>query len=440
VSYKAIVTKIQVRPHPNADRLQIGSCCGSQVIVGMETKNGDLGVFFPVDGQLSEEFCQANDLVARYDETGKKIGGQFFDEKRRVKAQSFRGVKSEGYWVPISYFDFVGPLDAQLIEGDVFSELLSLDGSKSTPICNKYMTPQTLLAKNSKSHQKMGRRKVDMPEHYDTENVRHHIHELREGDLITITRKLHGTSGRLGFIEVTRPAPNTRWNRIRAFFGRPAPAVAYYEQVIGTRRTVLFDDSNGYYGREQFRRDVVRGIALDKGEILYFEIVGYTENNRLVMQEQPIKDKGLQEVFGKTMRYSYGCEPGQCKLFVYRITRTDVNGNHIELPWEQVKHRCRQLGLEHVPEAEERFFFRATSKHDTIMAMLDEMVNGPPIHKDSITPMPEPLDPRHIQEGIVIRVDNDNGTKFFKLKSWLFLFLEGHIKDDDKYVDMEEAS
>ena len=84
--YNAIVTKIRVSDHPNADRLQIGHCCGSQVIVGLSVEDNELGIFFPCDGQLSEEFAAANDLVAYKDpETGANKGG-FFAANRRVRA------------------------------------------------------------------------------------------------------------------------------------------------------------------------------------------------------------------------------------------------------------------------------------------------------------------------------------------------------------------
>ena len=64
--YKAVVCKInEIRKHPNADRLQIATVAGGyEVIVDLDTKLEDLGVYFDTDGQLSDEFCKANDLYA----------------------------------------------------------------------------------------------------------------------------------------------------------------------------------------------------------------------------------------------------------------------------------------------------------------------------------------------------------------------------------------
>src|SRR6185369_6632315 len=97
--YEAIIAKLtNLRPHSNADRLQLATVQGNQVVVGLDYTEGTLGIFFPTDGQLSMEFATANDLIARRDETtGEKAGG-FFDQNRRVRCQRFRGEKSDGYW------------------------------------------------------------------------------------------------------------------------------------------------------------------------------------------------------------------------------------------------------------------------------------------------------------------------------------------------------
>ena len=52
MTYSAIVAHINTRPFPNADRLLLGTCLGNQVVVGLDTQDGELGVFFNADGQL----------------------------------------------------------------------------------------------------------------------------------------------------------------------------------------------------------------------------------------------------------------------------------------------------------------------------------------------------------------------------------------------------
>ncbi len=71
--YSAIVTKVLTRPHPNADKLQLATVTGMQVIVGLDVKDKELGVFFPSDGQLSNQFCELNDLYPRFDDQGNQL-------------------------------------------------------------------------------------------------------------------------------------------------------------------------------------------------------------------------------------------------------------------------------------------------------------------------------------------------------------------------------
>ena len=69
MAYVAYVTKLtNVRPHPNADRLQLGDCFGNTVCVNLDYVDGQLGVYFPTDGQLSAEFCEVNNLVRKKDD------------------------------------------------------------------------------------------------------------------------------------------------------------------------------------------------------------------------------------------------------------------------------------------------------------------------------------------------------------------------------------
>ena len=58
MAYCGYITRLKnVRKHSNADRLQLADCFGNTVIVSLDYTEGQLGVYFPVDGQLSERFC-----------------------------------------------------------------------------------------------------------------------------------------------------------------------------------------------------------------------------------------------------------------------------------------------------------------------------------------------------------------------------------------------
>lgn len=185
---QAIITRVKVRPHPNADKLQLAIAAGMQVVVGLDTKDGELGVFFDSNLALSPEFCKENDLYPRFDESGKKVGGGFFDPKNsRVRAQSFRGEKSYGYWCPISYLAFTGYDISTLNEGDQFDTLNDI------PICHKYIVPVKGGSQGQNKAKKATLRETAMMlMHYDTEQYKYQKDRIKIGDLLTITLKLHG--------------------------------------------------------------------------------------------------------------------------------------------------------------------------------------------------------------------------------------------------------
>ena len=89
--YSGYITTIKnVRPHPNADRLQLGECFGNTVCVSLDYTEGQMGVYFPTDGQLSMEFCKANNLLRLYDEEGHSIpGGGYMDPKTESESGAF---------------------------------------------------------------------------------------------------------------------------------------------------------------------------------------------------------------------------------------------------------------------------------------------------------------------------------------------------------------
>ena len=199
--YKATVLRIKnVRPHPNADRVQLATCHGNQVVVGLDAEEGHMGVYFPCDGQLSHEFCHANNLyrIADLNKFPKEKGGMF-DANRRVRAQKFRGEISDGFWVPLHQFGFiqVSGLD---VEGFEFDEWCGVH------ICNKYINPNTIVAsqQNKNKKEKAAKTSVMFKEHFDTEHFGKYLHEFNTNEQIVITEKLHGTSGRVAHVLIDR--------------------------------------------------------------------------------------------------------------------------------------------------------------------------------------------------------------------------------------------
>lgn len=94
-----------------------------------------------MDGQLSEDFANENNLVRKKDENGNNVGGYLEPDKRNIRALKLRGEKSDGLILPITvlakYTDITN-----LKDGD---QITVLDGRE---ICKKYI-PQN---NNNKPH------------------------------------------------------------------------------------------------------------------------------------------------------------------------------------------------------------------------------------------------------------------------------------------------
>lgn len=127
-----ITTLKGLRKHSNADRLQCVEVFGQNVIVDLSYKDGQRVVFFPSDGQLSEEYANDNKLVRVKDENGNNVGGYMDPNKRNVTAIRLRGEKSEGLILPIDTLSKYTDIN-KLKDGD---QITVLGGSE---ICKKYI-------------------------------------------------------------------------------------------------------------------------------------------------------------------------------------------------------------------------------------------------------------------------------------------------------------
>ena len=118
MAYCGYVTTLKnIRPHSNANRMKLADCFGNTICVGIDAAEGDIGVYFPVDGQLSVEYCVQNDLVRRKDENGNPAGGYLDPEKRNIRAIKLRGEKSDGLFMPLSSFIYTGINPNELVIG-----------------------------------------------------------------------------------------------------------------------------------------------------------------------------------------------------------------------------------------------------------------------------------------------------------------------------------
>ena len=501
--YKAYITVLtNVRKHPNADRLQLADVFGNTVCVSLDYTEGQKVAYFPTDGQLSVEFAEKNNLVRKKDEAGNNVGGYLEPDKRNIRAIRLRGEKSDGIALPISAFDYCyahGDADTELFVGDV------IDGCvNGHEICQKYI-PRRPDPSRAHLHGGNKTRKHKTPtaplfaEHADTEQLAYNLGVFKPGDEVEITLKMHGTSQRTGYLPVHAGYKDSIFRRIinkiimglkvRKDWGVDGRNALYHSlkhgepiydwgYVSGTRRVVLENYEGGFYGDNQFREQhskIFEG-KLNKGETVYYEVVGFTTSGQPIMGDasnKKLNDKEFIKQYGETTRFSYGCHPDgkktmwgkdedgnysieidvpQSDIYVYRMTMTNEDGFVVEYTPDFMRYRCEQMGVKCVPvfwkgivpqfaeimyvdknendrpDADEIAYTKKTDAGEWVMQMAEQFYDGP-----------DPIGKTHVREGVVVRILNRPKFAAYKHKNFSFKVLEGIIKDTAAAPDMEEA-
>lgn len=498
---QAIITRLsQLQDIPEADKIQQARIYGETVIVSKDHKEGELGILFDMETQLSHEFCHHNNLYRHSHLNSDPSKEGYFDDNRRVRPIRLKGVQCSGFWMPIeslSYIDRCFGYDSSKENGasslEEGMQLTEIDGN---PICNKWV-PSRARTPGSGKRKKEGRVSLadlvpSFKEHVDTDHWARNQHVLQEKDLVIITEKLHGTSGRCSYTRVQENLGLIRRCLSYIFLilmGNKKPfwsiSAGEYKFVVGSRRAVKSIDgmeksnSKHYYDSDLWTKVSKENFEgkLHKGETVYFEIVGYTPESRPIMgtySNEKLKNfmdkkeyKKFIERYGKETVFSYGCSqfdqktakelrdagvefdkdiPNDYnlryessknlnKLFVYRITQTNEDGISIDLSWEQVKQRCEKLEVSHVPQLS-KFIATQYRKHSSENPdkLITYMANH---HGEDINQMVEHLThvssenfPQHLREGVVVRIEHGGFTPtFLKHKNYYYRVLEGQIKE-----------
>lgn len=426
------IVKIEhLRPHTNADRLQIATIFGNDVIVDLNVAIGDIGIYFPSDLQLSKEFCEINDLVRRKDENGNPCGGYLDPNKRNIRPIKLRNEKSDGLYLPIKCLEYT---QGRLKVGD------RIDVVNGHEICCKYIP--VIKNKTSSKTKKCNKvRKYTAPvaplfiEHADTEQLNYNLDAFKAGDQIEITLKMHGTSNRVAYVPVLKKFKRTLFDRILGHEGKP---IYEYDYISGTRRTVLDSFDGGFYGSNAFRKqfeDRLRGKLL-KNEEIYFEIVSYTNDGKPIMPSGPVP-KDYQNIYGKDMIFSYGCEVGHSEMYVYRMTMTNEDGDIVEYSPDFMRYRCEQIGVKTVPVFYKGYipeeYTKIKTQLDNHTVKIANYTTPGEWVKDLAEQFydgPDPIGKTHVREGVVVRIINRPKFCAYKHKNFLFKMVTGIIVEN----------
>lgn len=335
-NYSATVIRVpKVRKAENSDRLYIIDVMGITAIVDDSwiAREGELALLFPAEVQLEPGFMKANNLYRDKELNDDQTQGGYIDTNRRVRAMKLRGNISNGLVMPMSSI-WVASTD-ELSEGDVFD---TIDGYA---ICRKYVVPVKATSAQNRADSKIKKafKRVDttyLPEHFETGQwLREEGHVQAHEELI-ITQKLHGTSVRLANTVVKRQ--HTKREKLAAKFLGARIADHEYDLVAGSRKAIK--DPNNPNQDHYYQTDIwtdalsVYGDRIPKNVIVFGELVGYVPGTGAAIQ------KG----------HTYGVQPGQYELYVYRVAIITEDAELYDLSWDQVRDFCSRHGLKHVPE------------------------------------------------------------------------------------------
>lgn len=424
MSYTGFITRVKnIRPAENADKLSLCDVFGNTVVVDKSVNENDLYVYFPCDGQLSLDFCLNNNLLRKLPD-GTPGTGYMDPDKRNVVAIKLRGNKSDGLVLPLSCLDycFEDGAAAHLNIGD------TIDVVNGHDICTKYIPRRNKSVGRPTDGNKTRKKRVSIAplfvEHADTEQLAYNLGAFKSGDEVEITLKMHGTSQRTGFLPVLSGFRRTIWDKL---FRREGKPIYTYDLITGTRRTIINGEDGGFYGSNAFRMphaEQFRG-KLWKGETVYYEVTSYTPDGKPIMASGKVP-KEYQNQYGKVMEFSYGMEPGQSDMYVYRMTMTNEDGNIVEYTPDFMRYRCEQMGVKTVP-----VFWRGIIPENPASADDSTIEPGEWIKNvaERFYDGPDPIGKTHVREGVVVRIVNKPKFCAYKHKNWLFKYVSGIIAE-----------
>ena len=380
-----------------------------------------MAIFYMDDGSLSHSEKQKDRAlfaICDYSEKDAKIICKCF-EKYGIHPVLYRDTAGynrlrlntdDAYKMFNLICKYIPPIMRYKLPAEFKDKIFEKPNDSEEYIKSYVLRPQTIIENNQNN---------TMQIEYDMETE---LHNYIVGSSI-----VHNTSARtMNAVEITT---KRRPKVLKRFFNLNDKTRRTYKIVSGTRRCTLKDYEGGWYGSNAFREKYHNHFKekLPKGAEIFYEIVGWVDNDRTIMgrcSNKLVKDKEFSKQYGNETIFSYGCNIGENDCYVYRMTLTNEDGYSIEVPFEQVQIECEKMGVKCVPLFEK---FTYTT-WDDLMTRVEKYYDGA-----------DPIGLSHIREGIVVRIDNRPTFTAFKHKNFNFKCLEGIIKDTSDAPDMEEA-
>lgn len=448
-NYAAKIVEIENfinHPNPKCERLKCCTIDGYSVAVSININPG-IYIYFPIECVINEKFLSANNLFKDKVKNVDKGQTGFFENNCRVKIVKLQGYPSEGFIAPIVYLynwlTLIGKKNDIVHKVIPGTEFDSIDGEL---LCRKYVPEHIHTSSQLKAGNKAtkGLKKVkkiintQFRFHYNTTLIKKCPSAIHPNDIISITAKVHGTSGISAYVlckqKLTWIQKITKW--------LTKENTAKYDYLWSSRSVVknpYCDETvnSNFYKVDiwKYADDVVRP-HLQKGMTAYYEIIGYLPNGAAI---QKLGGRAFDYGFESPKsikKYKYGENFG---IQVYRVTYTNPDGHVYEFNARQVQQWCIKEGLKPVEEYyygyakdlypelplteywNENFIQKLASDRNFFMECESPTCNNKVPH-----------------EGVVIKIENFL-SEAYKLKCIKFLEGESKLLDNGE-VDIETES
>jgi len=408
---------------------------------------------------------EKDDLIASgkhiVDEAKKHCG--FFNKYGRVRCLTLKGCPSFGV--------LFSPKDLQKFDESITDEEINEFVGNEFDTVNGELFVKVFVPPMPKVNERRGNRNAkaqrrleqfdrmipgEFSFHYNCSQFQKTLQFYRPEDVVDISKKIHGTSTIAAKIHVkNKRSPFWLlhgWNKVvKALHLPKALNVVDYDIEFGpvfASRTVIKNQyintevGSGYYKQDVWSEwgEIVYPY-LEEGMTIYGEIFGY-----LTGTESPIQKM-----------YDYGCEIGENKLMIYRISTAelDENGHETHREWEVpdvLEWTKKLINLMRTANDDnwKRIHPIDLLYHGPLEDLYPELDTESHWHENLLERMKnderfdmeknEPLCKNEVPcEGIVIRKANDSVLRADKLKCAAFLIGEALRVDSGDFVDVEMA-
>ena len=465
VNYLAKIVRInQFKPHTDPEVTRLKACVvdGFNILCGIDSEPG-LYVYFPTACCLNPDFLRYANLYRHKELNADPEQSGMFEDNGRVKAIRLRGELSEGFILPVTmlenYVLSVTNVELTCEEGTEF-DIVEHDG-KTFWINKKYIPKRTQGAPGSgmgkTAKQPKGIDKIIENQfrfHYDTTLIKKCPHVINPKAIISITEKVHGTSGISAYVLCKQPL-NWKQKIAKWLTGEEFNKYDY----LYSSRTVIKNQyynkkaGNGFYGVDvwKYADDVIKP-HLQKGMTVYYEIVGFLPNGGYIQKnydygcvpptttnkfpDGEYRSHYIANPDGTHTKYELG---KHFDIYVYRVTMTNVDGKVHEFSAKEVQQWCMFTGLQSVREfyygyAKDLYPDINTEEHWN-ENFLQRLANDKQFFMECNSPSCANKVPH---EGLVIKIENMK-SEAFKLKCFKFLDAEGKALDKGESNIEDEA-